>query len=115
MNDDKRTSFLSQVFTIGTPACGVFSALAALALALLLLLTGFWNTLWIALMTTAGAVIGGVKDKKQWLKNLLNRLIPDKKTLPYREQHPEIARAVRRATEKAAEAPAAARSEDEQD
>ncbi len=105
MNDSGKDSFFDRIGKIGTPECAIFAAVLAMALALLLLCTGFWNTVWVALITGAGAFIGGVKDKKQWIKNLLNRVIPDKETVPYREQHPEITRAVRQATEKAAAAP----------
>lgn len=115
MNDDKRTSFFDHVFSVGTPECTIFSAVVALAVALLLLLTGFWNTVWIALITCVGAVLGGVRNKKQMFKNFINRLIPDKKTVPYREEHPEIARAVREAREarEKAEAPAPEKEKDE--
>ena len=100
MNDNKDRSFLANVFKAGTPECAVFSAAAAMVLGLLLLTVGFWNTVWIALFGVVGGILGGVKDKKQMLKNVLNRIIPDKKTVPYREQHPDITQAVRDAAAK---------------
>ena len=95
MNDRKDRSFLSGIFKIGTPECAIFSGVAAMVLGLLLLTVGFWKTVWIALFGVAGCFFGGVKDKKQILKNVLNRVIPDKRAMPYREQHPDITRAVR--------------------
>ncbi len=103
MNDRKDQPSLAKYFRIGTPECAIFCGAAAMALGLLLLTVGFWNTVWIALLTVCGGFLGGVKDKKQWLKNVLNHIIPDKKTMPYREQHPEISRAVREAASKNAD------------
>ena len=103
MNDRKDLSPLSNIFRAGTPECAVFSGVAAMVLGLLLLTVGFWSTVWIALLGVIGGFIGGVRDKKQILKNVLNRIIPDKKAVPYREQHPEIARAVREAAAKGEE------------
>jgi uncharacterized membrane protein len=95
MNDQKDRPLLADIFRVGTPECAVFSGACAMVLGLLLLTVGFWNTVWIALLGAVGGFFGGVRDKKQILKNVLNRIIPDKKAMPYREQHPDIARAVR--------------------
>ena len=100
MADRNDPSPFEKIFKAGTPECAVFSAVAAMALGLLLLTVGFWKTVWIALFGAAGGYLGGVKDKKQMLKNVLNRIIPDKKTVPYREQHPDITQAVRDAAAK---------------
>lgn len=101
MNDSGRNSFFDRAFRIGTPECAVFCAVLAMVLGLLLLWVGFWNTVLIFLLMLLGAFIGGVKNKKQWIKTMLNRVIPDRKSIPYREQHPEIVKAVREATGKA--------------
>lgn len=98
MSEKKPTGFFESVYRIGTPECAIFFAVIAMVLAILFLAFGFWNTVLVALIMLAGAFLGGVKDKKQWLKNLINRLVPDKKMVPYREQNPEILRAVRKAT-----------------
>ncbi len=100
MNDRKDQPVSWKIFKIGTPECAIFSGVAAMALGLLLLTVGFWNTVWISLLAVCGGFVGGVRDKKQWLKNVLNHIIPEKKTMPYREQHPEITRAVRDAAQK---------------
>ena len=100
MTDRNTSSPFSKVFKAGTAECAVFSGALAMALGLLLLTLGFWKTVWIALFGVAGGFLGGVKDKKQMLKNVLNRIIPDKKSIPYREQHPEISQALKDAASK---------------
>ena len=98
MNDSGKDSFFDRIGKIGTPECAIFAAVLAMALALLLLCTGFWNTVWVALITGAGAFIGGVKDKKQWLRDKINKLFPGPQAMPYREENEAIARAVREVT-----------------
>ena len=115
MNDRNEHSSLTNLFKAGTPECAVFSAATAMVLGLLLLTVGFWNTVWIALFGAVGGILGGVKDKKQMLKNVLNRIIPDKKTVPYREQHPYITQAVRDAAAKGYKTSAGDEEESEQD
>ena len=95
MADRNDPSPFEKIFKAGTSECAVFSAAAAMVLGLLLLTVGFWKTVWVALFGVAGGFLGGVKDKKQMLKNVLNRIIPDKKSIPYREQHPEIVQALK--------------------
>ena len=115
MNDRNDRSSMANLFKAGTPECAIFSGAAAMVLGLLLLTVGFWNTVWIALFGVIGGFLGGVKDKKQMLKNVLNRIIPDKKTMPYREQHPDITRAVRDAAAKGYRAGGTNEDESEQD
>ena len=99
MSDPCRKGFFSNCLKVGTPECAVFSAVIAMVLGLLLLFIGFWNTVLIAAFMLVGGIIGGVSDKKQAFKNLINRLFPARSTVPYREQNPDILRAVRKATE----------------
>lgn len=115
MNDRKDRPSLANVFRIGTPECAVFSGALAMVLGLLLLTLGFWNTVWIALLGAVGTFLGGTKDKKQILKNVLNRVIPDKRAVPYREQHPDITRAVRDAASKASAATDTEENQSEQE
>ena len=44
--------------------------------AVLLMTIGFGRTLFLGVMSGAGAFIYGVKDKQQWLKDTVNRLFP---------------------------------------
>ena len=121
MSDKERKTIFSNIFTIGTPECAIFSAVIAMVLALLFLTVGFWKALLVGALMAVGAFLGGVKDKRQWLKNVINRLFPARSIVPYREQNPEIARAVRKATEarretapEAEEAPAEAEEKTEE-
>lgn len=100
MSDREDRSSLTNIFKVGTPECAIFCCVAGVCLGLLLLTVGFWNALWIALLGAVGAFLGGTKGKKQVVKNVLNKVIPDKKTVLYREQHPDIVKAVREAAAK---------------
>ena len=100
MSDREDRPSLTNIFKIGTPECAIFCCVAGVCLGLRLLTVGFWNALWIALLGAVGAFVGGAKGKKQVVKNLLNKVIPDKKTVLYRDQHPDIVKAVRDAAAK---------------
>ena len=63
---------------LGTPAAAAVGAVCGVCVAISLLAAGFWKTLFIALLGAAGAFIGGVKDKGEWLKRTVNRLFPPK-------------------------------------
>ena len=102
MSDNRQDRFIDNICRIGTPECAIFSAVIAMVLALLFLSIGFWKTVLVAVLMAVGAFLGGVKDKKQMVKNLVNRVVPDHKTVPYREQNPQILQAVREATGKTA-------------
>lgn len=64
--------------TCGTRACGLLCAALGVVLAALLLSIGFWRTLFVVALGAAGMFAGGVKDKGQFIKNLVNRLFPPK-------------------------------------
>lgn len=98
MIEHGKKTFFDLAFQVGTPECAILSGALAMVLGLLLLWLGFWNTLFLFLLMAVGAFLGGVKDKKQWLKNLINRLFPGKSNFSYRGQHAEITKAVRQAT-----------------
>lgn len=69
---------LFEKFEIGTPLCGFICAVAGVILALLLIFLGFWKTFFICLLGAAGAYLGGVKDKSQFWKNVINKVLPSK-------------------------------------
>ena len=73
-------AFLREVFEVGTPQCGLAFGLLGILLALTLLWLGFWRTLFICILCAAGVFVGGVKDKSQFCKDLLNKLLPGNKT-----------------------------------
>lgn len=93
--NDKWKTFAKNMFKIGTPECAVFFGATAMVLALLFLLVGFWQTVLIVVLVLAGVFLGGVKDKKEWIRNVVNRLFPPKQNIPYRERNEEIEKAVK--------------------
>ena len=97
--NDKWNAFVKKMFKVGTPECAITFAVIAMLLALLFLAVGFWRTLLIVLLILLGAFIGGVKDKKEWIRDLVNKLFPPRQNIPYREQNAEIEKAVKEATE----------------
>ena len=96
MSDRRFKHFSDNMLRIGTPECAVFCASVAMVLALLFLLVGFWRTVLIAALMAIGAFIGGVKNKKKWFADRINKIVPAPK--PYREENEAIVRAVREAT-----------------
>ena len=105
MNHNDNRSFFQQAFRVGTPECAVFSAGVAMLLGLLFLWIGLWKTLLIFTLMLAGAFIGGVEDKQEWIRALINRLFPVKPAVTYREPRHSAGKAVRRAEKDAEEAP----------
>lgn len=63
-------------FKIGTPACGFLGAVIGAALAVLVLAIGFWKAALIGAFAAIGAVMGGVPGKRQWIRKLIDRLLP---------------------------------------
>ena len=58
----------------GAIVCGIIGAL----IAVLLLAIGFWKTLFIALFAGIGALIGGIGNKKEAVREVVNRRFPSK-------------------------------------
>ena len=71
LNDLIRT-----LLTWGTPACGLLCAVLGAVAALMIIAIGFWKTVFVALLACAGAFIGGVKDKPEAVKHMINRVLP---------------------------------------
>lgn len=63
---------------IGTRECGLCMGGIGAAIALGLILFGFWNTLLIAVLFGAGYFIGACDHKTELLKTLINKLFPSK-------------------------------------
>lgn len=74
----KLNEFLKELTTLGTPACGLACGVMGVVLAALLLSVGFWRTLFIVLMCALGVFLGGVKNKSDFIKGVVNRLFPPK-------------------------------------
>ena len=69
---------LRSLLVIGTPQCGALGALLGVVLAVLLLTIGVWKTLFIAAFALVGAWIGGVRNKANFIRGIINRSFPDK-------------------------------------
>ena len=67
--ENKKSKFL----TAGTQECALLCAFLGLLIAVLLLTVGFWKTLMLALFFLCGLFIGGVRDKKACISNLIDR------------------------------------------
>lgn len=65
-------SFISQMFTPGTAPCTIFGIAAGLIFAVLCLTIGWVKALVIGLFCLVGAFIGGVKDKKAFLRGVVS-------------------------------------------
>lgn len=72
MREEK--GFFTRIFTPGTPQCAVACVFIGLLTALLLLWAGVWTTLLVAVVVAAGVFIGGVKDKKAFVRKLIGRV-----------------------------------------
>ncbi|MBQ9198247.1 MAG: DUF2273 domain-containing protein [Clostridia bacterium] len=68
------------MFTPGTALCSLTYAAIGAVLAALLLAIGFWKTLFIAAFACAGAVLGGIGNKKDAVRDAVNRRFPAKDT-----------------------------------
>ena len=62
---------LSQMTTVGTPACALFGAVIGIIFAILCLTIGVGKTLIIGLFCLVGAFIGGVKDKAGFVRKII--------------------------------------------
>ena len=62
----------------GTPAFGLVLGAALVALGALVMLIGFWKTLALCVLFAVGYFLGTVENKREFMKNTANKLIPDK-------------------------------------
>ncbi|MBR6525161.1 MAG: DUF2273 domain-containing protein [Clostridia bacterium] len=90
--NDKMKTFTENMFKIGTFECAAFCGAAALVIAVLILLLGFWQTVLVLAFLLLGLFLGGVKDKKGWLRNVINRLFPARQVTPYKAEDVRINR-----------------------
>ena len=64
-------SFFAQMLTPGTGACAFFGAVVGLVFAVLCLTIGVGKALLIGIFCLIGAFIGGVKDKKAFVRRII--------------------------------------------
>lgn len=62
----------------GTPACGLIHGTVLVVLGALVMWIGFWKTLVLALLFALGYFLGAIDQKREFLKNTANKLIPEK-------------------------------------
>ena len=62
----------------GTPAFGLILGAALVVLGALVMLIGFWKTLALCVLFAVGYFLGTVENKREFMKNTANKLIPDK-------------------------------------
>ena len=75
-------------FKRGTPAFGVLLGVLFLSCGALVMWIGFWRTLVLAVLFAAGYFLGAVEDKSGFVKNTVDRVVPDKKeqTIDFRRE-----------------------------
>ena len=71
----------------GTPAFGFLIGILFAVIGLLLITLGFWKTLLLCVLFGVGYFLGAVNNKGDFVKNTVNRIIPEKKpeTIDFRK------------------------------
>lgn len=69
----REDSFWRKVLTPGTPHCALACTAVGIVTALLLLWAGVWRTLLVAACVAVGAFLGGVRDKKAWIRGIADK------------------------------------------
>ena len=62
--------FVKRVFTPGTVECAVACGILGILVAIMLLTIGVWKTLLIVVLVALGVFLGGVKDKKAFIRKI---------------------------------------------
>ena len=68
-------------FKRGTPAFGFLTGCILVILGILLMKIGFWKTVLLAVLFAVGYFIGAVNNKGAFLKETVNRIVPEKKSV----------------------------------
>ena len=63
---------------MGTPLTGIIIGAALVAIAVLIMIIGFWKVLLLLLLFGIGYFIGTVENKQEFIRNTANRIIPAK-------------------------------------
>ena len=66
----------------GTPTFGIVLGILFMGIGLLWMVLGFWKTLLLLALFAAGYFVGGVSNKSKFVKDAVNRVIPEKKPTP---------------------------------
>ena len=62
----------------GTPLCGLVLGGTLAVIGALVMWIGFWKTLVLCLLFGLGYFLGTVENKRDFVKNTANKIIPDK-------------------------------------
>ena len=71
---------MNHKFKKGTPAFGVLTGAILALLGYLVMRIGFWKPLLLAALFCVGYFLGAVGDKEKYVRDTMNRVIPEKKT-----------------------------------
>ena len=63
---------------MGTPLAGIILGAALVAIAVLIMLIGFWKVLLLVALFAIGYFIGTVENKQEFLRDTANKIIPAK-------------------------------------
>ncbi|MBQ9196306.1 MAG: DUF2273 domain-containing protein [Clostridia bacterium] len=74
----KLSEDIKRVLTPGSALCSLIYALIGAAIAVLLLTIGFWKTLFILAFAAVGALVGGIGNKQEAVRDAVNRRFPAK-------------------------------------
>lgn len=72
----KLSDDIKRVLTPGSALCSLIYALIGVVIAVLLLTIGFWKTLFIFAFAAAGALLGGIGNKQEAVREAVNRHFP---------------------------------------
>ena len=75
-------------FKWGTPAFGVFLGAVFVLFGALVMWIGFWKTLILAVLFAAGYFVGAVRDKSDFVKLTVDRVVPENRneTIDFRKE-----------------------------
>jgi len=68
-------------FKRGTPAFGFLAGCIFVILGILLMTIGFWKTVLLMVLFAVGYFLGAVNNKGAFLKDTVNRIVPEKKSI----------------------------------
>ncbi len=100
------STFVKNMFKIGTPECALFCGVVALVIAVLLITIGFWKTLLVVAVVAAGMLVGGIANKGEKVRSLVDKVVPKKETTTYTAEDLRKYTQLRAQEEGAAEKPA---------
>ena len=74
----KFSADIKKILTPGTPLCSLVYAAIGVVIAVLLLTIGPWKTLFIVAFGAVGGLLGGIGNKQEAVREIVNRRFPEK-------------------------------------